>query len=173
MIAGFAKKIPSAHSVGVNAVSWAPADAPNFDKTDGTKQIKRFASGGCDNLVKIWREENDQWVEKLVGHTDWVRDVAWSPGAGLSKRKIASCSQDRKVIIWVNKQGDGMSYTPEPLHVFPDVIWHVSWNFVGDVLAVSGGDNQVSLWKQRGSDEWECISDSSKLPEQRAKTVKP
>ncbi|ODM89589.1 Protein SEC13 [Orchesella cincta] len=148
------------HDSSVNSVCWAPpswsqcrvlapADAPNFDKTDGTKQIKRFASGGCDNLVKIWREENDQWVEetKLVGHTDWVRDVAWSPGAGLSKRKIASCSQDRKVIIWVNKQGDGMSYTPEPLHVFPDVIWHISWNLVGDVLAVSGGDNQVSFVK--------------------------
>ncbi|ODM86529.1 Protein SEC13 [Orchesella cincta] len=109
---------------------------------------------------------------KLVGHTDWF--VTWHGLLALDSRKEKlHCSQDRKVIIWVNKQGDGMSYTPEPLHVFPDVIWHVSWNFVGDVLAVSGGDNQVSLWKHRGSDEWECISDSSKLSEQRAKTVKP
>lgn len=80
----------------------------------------------------------------MEGHSDWVRDVAWSPAAGLTKMKIASSSQDRRVIIWTNKESDGISWTPEPLHVFDDVVWHVSWNFVGDVLAVSGGDNQVS-----------------------------
>jgi len=159
-------KIPNAHTLGCNAVTWAPAQAPSFDKTNEVQAVKRFASGGCDNLVKIWRlvEENDQWIEevKLEGHSDWVRDVAWSPAAGLTKMKIASSSQDRRVIIWTNKESDGISWTPEPLHVFDDVVWHVSWNFVGDVLAVSGGDNQVSLWKKRDTDSWECISDSSK-----------
>lgn len=28
--------------------------------------------------------------------------------------------------------------------MFDDVVWHVSWNFIGDILAVSGGDNQVN-----------------------------
>ena len=31
--------------------------------------------------------------EKLDGHTDWVRDVAWSPSVGLPLSRIASCSQ--------------------------------------------------------------------------------
>jgi len=31
------------------------------------------------------------------------------------------------------------------LHTFNDVIWHVSWSITGDILAVSGGDNKVSL----------------------------
>jgi len=95
----------------------------------------------------INREENDQWLEEAVleGHTDWVRDVAWSPAAGLTRMKIASCSQDRRVIVWNNKETDGISFTPEVLHVFNDALWHVSWNFVGDVLAVSGGDNHVSV----------------------------
>ncbi|CAL8116138.1 unnamed protein product [Orchesella dallaii] len=156
------RKIAAAHMLGCNAVSWAPAQMPSLDRLD--KQVKRFASGGCDNMVKIWREENDHFVEEamLEGHRDWVRDVAWSPSAGLTKVKIASCSQDRSVIIWNNKEGDGISFTPEILQRFDDVIWHVSWNFVGDVLAVSGGDNQVSLWKKHESDKWECISDSSK-----------
>jgi len=41
------------------------------------------------------REENDQWVEeqKLEGHCDWVRDVAWAPSVGLPRTVIASCSQ--------------------------------------------------------------------------------
>jgi len=41
------------------------------------------------------REENEHWIEevKLEGHSDWVRDVAWSPTAGLARMKIASSSQ--------------------------------------------------------------------------------
>ena len=38
--------------------------------------------------------------EKLEGHTDWVRDVAWCPSVGLPVSRIASCSQDCKVMIW-------------------------------------------------------------------------
>ena len=45
--------------IGCNAVSWAPAIAPSaaFDSTTGARAtpIKRFVSGGCDNLVKVWR----------------------------------------------------------------------------------------------------------------------
>ena len=53
------------HNVGCNAVSWAPA-----------LQNKRFVTGGCDNLVKIWKfdEETQKWINEhtLEGHTDWV-----------------------------------------------------------------------------------------------------
>nr|QBH74134.1 protein transport protein sec13 [Folsomia candida] len=169
-----AKKIPSAHTLGCNAVTWSPPTGPSSMSagdpgSNAITTVKRFASGGCDNLVKIWKEENEEWTEetKLEGHSDWVRDVAWSPSAGLTKMKIASCSQDRRVIVWNNRESDGVSWTPELLHVFDDVVWHVSWNFVGDVLAVSGGDNQVSLWKKRESESWECISDSSKSQQQQ------
>ena len=43
----------------------------------------------------VVREENDNWVleEKLEGHSDWVRDVAWCPSVGLPLSRIASCSQ--------------------------------------------------------------------------------
>ena len=43
-----------------------------------------------------------RWVEeaKLEAHSDWVRDVAWAPSLGKNRTIIASCSQDRRVIIW-------------------------------------------------------------------------
>jgi len=159
-----AKKIANAHTLGCNAVTWCPTGPLSSIDSTSNNTIKRFASGGCDNHVKIWKEENEEWVEevKLEGHSDWVRDVAWSPSIGVTKMKIASCSQDRRVIVWTNREGDGVNWTPELLHIFDDVVWHVSWNVVGDVLAVSGGDNQVSLWKKRQTDKWECISDSTK-----------
>lgn len=98
------------HAIGCNAVSWAPAVQPGSliapQPADGLpgqqpassiQSVKRFASAGCDNLVKIWglREDSQQWVEEevLEGHTDWVRDVAWAPNIGLPRSYIATASQ--------------------------------------------------------------------------------
>lgn len=49
-----------AHSIGVNAVSWAPAVLPVVPAAAGAAQVapalsKRLASAGSDNLVRIWR----------------------------------------------------------------------------------------------------------------------
>lgn len=163
-----AKKINNAHTIGCNAVSWAPAVAPNsaLEKAGSQRQqvVKRFVTGGCDNLVKIWKEEDDHWVEeqKLEAHSDWVRDVSWAPSIGLPRNIIASCSQDRRVIIWSNDGSVGSNWTYKVLHTFDDVVWHVSWSVTGNILAVSGGDNKVSLWKESVEGQWACISDVSK-----------
>nr|CAG4651892.1 EOG090X07N7 [Triops cancriformis] len=158
-----ARKIPNAHTIGCNAVSWAPAiGALPAEGSAASKAplTKRFVSGGCDNLVKIWKEEEDGWIEehKLEAHSDWVRDVAWAPSIGLPRFVIASCSQDRRVILWSN-EGTGSTWTPKVLNTFDDVVWHVSWAVTGNILAVSGGDNKVSLWKETLEGSWVCISD--------------
>jgi len=41
---------------------------------------------------------------------------------------------------------------------FPEVIWRVSWSVAGNILAVSGGDNKVSLYKETVEGEWNCLS---------------
>lgn len=86
-------KIPSAHTIGCNAVSWAPVTSGS-----GSGSARRFVSGGCDSLVKVWRHgEDGRWAQeaKLEGHSDWVRDVAWAPAVGVNRAVIASCSQVR------------------------------------------------------------------------------
>lgn len=161
------KKIPNAHTIGCNAVSWCPSATldPAFDQrtkssnTNGTSQVKRFVSGGCDNAVKVWKEEGDRWIEesKLEVHCDWVRDVAWSPCHGLPTSRIASCSQDRRVIIWNTE--DLITWTPTVLATFDDVVWSVSWSLTGNILGVSGGDNKVTLWKETLDGIWVCVSE--------------
>ena len=113
-----------AHAIGVNAVSWAPAvipgsllspspptapAAPTTTTTTTTTAaaspapVKRFASAGCDNLVKIWgwREDTQSWVEEeeLEGHVDWVRDVAWAPNVGVARSYVATASQVRSCVF--------------------------------------------------------------------------
>ncbi|KAH8288406.1 hypothetical protein KR054_002280 [Drosophila jambulina] len=154
-----AKKIPNAHTIGVNAISWCPAQAPDpaFDQrvTSRSTAVKRLVSGGCDNLVKIWREENDRWVEeqRLEAHSDWVRDVAWAPSIGLHRSQIATASQDRHVIVW-SSNADLTQWTSSVLHTFEDAVWSVSWSTTGNILAVTGGDNNVTLWKENTEGQW-------------------
>lgn len=180
------------HAIGCNAVSWAPATQPGSLITPQQVQaipgqpqqptnpsVKRFASAGCDNLVKIWgyREDSASWVEEeiLEGHTDWVRDVAWAPNIGLPRSYIATASQDKTVLIWTKDSPTApwvktaldpssaltspTSGAPPPAGKFPDVVWRVSWSLAGNLLAVSCGDGKVTLWKENLKGAWECVSD--------------
>ncbi|XP_014248495.1 protein SEC13 homolog [Cimex lectularius] len=147
------KKINNAHAIGCNTVSWCPS---------GKK--KQLVSGGCDSLVKIWQEEPNGWEEKikLDFHSDWVRDVAWGPSICSPKSTIASCSQDKRVIIWTNENKGSENWVPRVLHTFDDVVWNLSWSLTGNILAVSGGDSKVTLWKENTEGHWTCISDVNK-----------
>lgn len=127
-------------------------------------QGKKLASAGCDNLVKIWsyREDLKEWKEEetLEGHSDWVRDVAFAPNIGLPKTYLATASQDKTVLIWV-QDAPGQPWQKKSLRSdkFPDVVWRVSWSLSGNILAVSCGDNKVTLWKENLLGEWECVSE--------------
>ncbi|KAK5132943.1 hypothetical protein LTR08_008391 [Meristemomyces frigidus] len=165
----FAHELFAAHGLGVNSVSWAPATLPGqltSAQPPGTHPEppqRRFATAGCDNLVKLWQfnatTASYEALCTLAGHTDWVRDVAWSP-APLAKQYIASASQDRTVRIWTlpvgGEAGDARAWRAETLE-FEVVVWRVSWSLAGNVLAVSGGDNRVSLWREKLKGGWEVV----------------
>ena len=62
-------KIFNAHGMGVNAVSWAPAVAPGSlisTQPQSGSEIRKIATGGCDNLVKIWNFEYVRYCLPIV-----------------------------------------------------------------------------------------------------------
>ncbi|KNE63681.1 hypothetical protein AMAG_08777 [Allomyces macrogynus ATCC 38327] len=156
-----------AHVIGVNAVAWAPSTvsgalyAAHDTHADSPIPAARFASAGCDNLIKLWQFSPEtktyEPVATLDAHTDWVRDVAFAPNVGIPAQYLASCSQDKTVYIWT-QTSPVAGFEKKKLHTFADVVWRVSWSLAGDVLAVSSGDNKVTLWRENVEGEWECIS---------------
>jgi protein transport protein SEC13 len=157
-------KIFHAHGIGVNSVSWAPSTTPgSLVSSAGTGQaggVRRFVTGGSDNMLRLWSYDTasqnyKQERNPLTGHTDWVRDVAWSPTV-LQRSYIASASQDKTVRIWTSDPSRPGEWSSKVLQ-FEVVLWRVSWSLSGNVLAVSAGDNKVSLWKENLRGEWECV----------------
>ncbi|MCJ1483519.1 GTPase-activating protein S13, partial [Schaereria dolodes] len=154
-------QIFAAHGAGVNSVSWAPSSVPGSLVSSKVEAgaVRRFVTGGSDCLVKIWDWSPDQKTYTptltLSGHTDWVRDVAFAPTL-LQKSYIASASQDKTVRIWTSDALHPNEWKSTVLN-FEAVLWRVSWSLSGNVLAVSGGDNKVSLWKENMKGEWDCV----------------
>ena len=157
-----------AHGGGVNSVSWGPGIAstailpPNAAK--GIQPVPRFVTGGCDNVIRIWRQnEQGKWSDEkcFVGtenvHKDWVRDVAWAPAVGIPVSTIATCSEDGSVCIYTEDlNGHWKKSTTLPIENVK--VWRLSWSVMGNILAVSQGDNKVSLWKENLDGTWKNLS---------------
>jgi len=174
------------NSLGVNALSFAPGsggtvtdgtstdgtDNANANDTDNTAPTMRIVTGGCDNRIRFWNKNNSnqKWeidsapIDTSISHTDWVRDVAWAPSIMPNTNIVASCSEDRTVIIWTQeldkdaKSSNANQWKPFLLNTFQDPVWRVSWSVTGSILAVSSGDNHVSLWKHALEGNWVQVS---------------
>lgn len=138
------------NALGVNSVSWAPSGA--YDDN-----VPRLVTGGCDNHIRFWKKTESGWqpdgrVSSELSHSDWVRDVAWAPPILPKSNVVASCSEDKKVLIWTSQ--DGGEWAPTLLHEFDAPVWRVSWSMTAQMLAVSSGDNDVTLWKQGLDGQW-------------------
>lgn len=163
-----------AHPLGVTAVAFAPAlEAGALVSNRSSKQgpVLRLASSGCDNAVRLWSCGQDGvWRQEgrpLVGHMDWVRDVQWAPNLGLPRTSLASCSQDGKVLVWMEEASNPGVWKQALVHDYgkDHLVSSVSWSATANVLAVSvcgasDVDADVHLYKEAVDGVWERFSDT-------------
>lgn len=76
---------------------------------------------------------------------------------------VASCSEDGSCKVWTSVQSVSGSEAKKQLQwqlkqeirFEPNVpLWKVSWSQVGNMLAVSGGDNQVRIMSENANGDW-------------------
>lgn len=155
-------RIEGAHPAGANGVSWDPCAMSK--KGHSSLGGGRLVSGGCDNAVKIWSldDRTGQWrVEgpPLLGHSDWVRDVAWAPSLGLPTSTVASCGQDGRLIAWTEKK-DKNGWDSVVIHTFNETaVWRLSWSTSGNVLAATTSEGRTTLWKEAPDGNWNQIEE--------------
>lgn len=93
----------------------------------------------------------------MIGlHDDWVRDVAWCDSIGLAHDMIASVSEDKTCKVW--KQNRDGQWSDTKITFKEQVpLWKCSWSQIGNLLAISGGDNQVHVMAEDTTGEWKEI----------------
>lgn len=159
------KVIQSAHQIGCNSICWAPSASSGSLLTTtsnekSTTLVRKLLSGGGDNTAKIWSFDGENWSKEteLRNHSDWVRDVAWAPNVGLPYDMIATASQDQSVWIYTCEQSG--TWTAVKQLKFNSVVWRVSWNLTGSILAVTTADGKVSLYKEGlDNNEWTQLAE--------------
>ena len=141
------------HRYTVHSVAFSP---------DG----KTLASGSEDNTIILWDTTTGEHTrtlasptgpfveptDTLVGHTDTVYSVAFSPDG----RTLASGSEDSTVILWDTTTGEHIKTLARPTGPFvgptaplaghTDTVYSVAFSPDGQVLASGSADNTIILW---------------------------
>jgi WD40 repeat protein len=100
---------------------------------------KWLASGGDDQIIRIWNVATHRQVRALRGHRRAVNSLAFSPDG----TTLASCSGDRTVKLWkLADRGDLTSVLRAGAPVSA-----VALSPDGGMLAAAGEDSTVRLWE--------------------------
>ena len=111
------------HGGGVRTIAFSPVDA------------SLVASAGESHTIKLWNLA-DNTVRTLIGHTDRVNSVAFSPDGDL----LASVSDDRTIRLW-NVHNQQNIVTLQDRTQFRSVAFSPNGHFFA-----TGGGMHVKLW---------------------------
>ncbi|RXN05911.1 centrosomal protein of 192 kDa-like [Labeo rohita] len=103
-------------------------------------------------------------AETLMTVTDAVHDIAFAPNLGRSFHVLAIATKDVRIFKLVPLRKDSSSSAPTKFEVqvlaqfdsHNSQVWRVSWNITSTILASSGDDGCVRLWKANYMDNWKC-----------------
>jgi len=140
----------------------SPMIAVGSDDTGGT--------GAPTGKVFVYEysDSSRRWlkVETFSTITDPVHDIAFAPNIGRSYHVLAVATKDLRIITLrplpdQAAPGGGTRFDIRQAGQFEDhgaTVWRVSWNITGTILASSGDDGQIKLWKANYMDNWKCVS---------------
>ena len=100
---------------------------------------KLLAIVGDDHQVGIFDMQNDNYIQHLDRHVDWVRAVRFSPNGKL----LATAGNDRKLLIWDTNNWVG----PMMIKNHPEAIISVAFSSDGQYLATVGFESILRVYE--------------------------
>ncbi|CRG96944.1 protein transport protein SEC13, putative [Plasmodium gallinaceum] len=180
-----------AHLNGTTCLSWEKpynslSNNKNLNDTDFINSFK-LVSGGYDNQVIIWMfDNNTKEFHKIFQmndkpHNSAIKDVSWRPNINNSTNIIASCSEEKIVILWVEDVSNNRWKNGQVIKL-KHKIHKISWSPNGTILAIACSDENAYLYKENMEGIWEeicnlnddnSLSDSFNLPNETNKNNFP
>jgi len=131
---------------------------------------------GAKGMIRLFRFTQGRWTPReLISVPSVLHDISWAPNLGRSYQLIAGAGKDHRVRIWklvdsvmplVNPTEDkeeawkDISYKHTEVANFVDhnaEVWRVNWNVTGTILASSGDDGMVRLFKATYGGQWKPL----------------
>ncbi|MDE0635051.1 MAG: WD40 repeat domain-containing protein [Candidatus Poribacteria bacterium] len=98
----------------------------------------RFAGRGIDDTIYIWNFKQKEKLERLTGHTDFIRSLAISPDG----KRLASGSWDKTARLWDVESGEQISTLPLDE---PCTTMGIKFSPCGKIIA-GGIEGEIRLW---------------------------
>ncbi len=105
-----------------------------------------LATCSTDQTIKLWDWQTGKCLRTLIGHTNWVFSIAYSPDGQI----LASASHDQTVRIWDVKTGECRHICVGHTHLVSAVAFSPDGQFV----ASGSQDQTVRVWDVKTG---ECI----------------
>lgn len=154
-----------------SCISWNPSLSRLHSPMIAVGSDETNNSSGLGGKVKVYEYSDTirRWllVETFNTITEPVHDIAFAPNIGRSYHVLAVASRDLRMIT-LKPVGDPKDNSGSPSRFeirqagqFDDhgsAVWRVCWNITGTILASSGDDGCVKLWKANYMDNWKCVS---------------
>ena len=103
-----------------------------------------IATGGADNLIKIWQAENGKEAQCLKGFNKAITDVSFS----MDNEYLAGASTEHKVLLWrLKTMRVAQTFTGHK-----ETINACKFSFVTKSLLTGSQDRSIKVWDiERGS----------------------
>ncbi|MGE0758193.1 MAG: WD40 repeat domain-containing protein, partial [Pirellulaceae bacterium] len=116
---------------------------------DGTRLVAATGITGLLGTATVWNVASGQRLLELEGHRDILYDAEFSPDG----RWIATCSYDRKVMLWDASNGQSRTFEGHN-----DAVYDLAFSPDGTVLASASGDKTVKLWHVATGERLDTLS---------------
>jgi len=151
-----------------SCISWNPSLSRLHPPMLAVGSDESNSSNSSQGKVSVYEysENNRRWhrVETFNNVNDPVHDIAFAPNIGRSYHVLAIGSKDLRIFTLKPLQDakeESGRFEIKQAAIYDEhavSVWRVCWNVTGTILATSGDDGQVKLWKCNYMDRWKCIS---------------